>query len=447
MTLTADVRTRRHVVEVDGVAYATDLLWAQAETMAEARAAARRAARDIDRSSAQKNATLACYRDGMRVQYGIGDSSAGQLAGMPSLAASLVEASTGGPWIGFWEIEGRFYVAAGDQDVVDPQTDRLIAERTSAEELFSELYSADPDRWIEVYAPVELGVPDARSLDLEDVLQGVRAGILKPLGLLSGLSAGGLNSRRMKLAAAVALLAIVVGGGLGYVHWKEAQRRAEIQAMIEKAREAKRRGEEVGVSRDVPRPWLAQPMPGDFIEGCLQALTPLMRPGPGWALSGADCKAGRAAVTWRREHASIYQFRLWAASAFPGTSPAIGQSGEQVSLSNSFEAAARGEDGVKADDLLPAGRIVDRLTEAFQVVGIDAVMTPPRPYTEIDIKQAEESRQPLPPQAQRVAFSTPLLPSHWAGFAESLPASAVRAISWTPGGGWSIEVEIYQRPG
>lgn len=244
--------------------------------------------KSIARDSAKASgADLFCVRPGSTVQYGLGSIAAGHKPGMPSLAATLLDA-LGGSFVGIFRVDSGYYLAAAREEKVLATCDRLFESEDAASELFQSLIINTS--WDQKICPKEWGVDDATCFSLEDALNGQRA--------RTKLEQTSQVSMAIRVGGVLSILVLVVGGVLVYEKHK-ADMADEQRAAIERARAMEKARLEALKHRTIlpALPWEGNPLGYYTLAECVDKILATKIDVAGWRAENITCSLQPAQVS------------------------------------------------------------------------------------------------------------------------------------------------------
>jgi hypothetical protein len=419
------------VVKVGRRIYAVGLFW-QPSPSGRVAQAAREAAQQPG-----QNTDFYCARPASKnvaiPQYGLGQSSMGHKAGMPTLAASLANAQPGS-WAGAFRLrEGTWFVVVRD-DLIAPDGDVLFESDDAARDrLLQEVSLGGVQR---VYAPDSWSVPGSDPTPLPLLLQDRVECRLQPVRLPTKLLIYGA------VAGGVVLLLIFLA-----LQWQAEQERIE-QERIQLEQQAKQRAEDMKkgligkmaqkwewppAEEIYEKKWELRPYAGEIILGCKGLFAQVYASQLGWKRGPANCKESDLTVQWNRERKSF------------GIVP------DQATVRDDLGIATQ---TVKGNAFQPRG--VETLISVREVSAIALshnwpVMTSRLPDDTPKIKPPPEVKDPPPPPPppwvkRSIKYTGKIPPWEiWAYF-ETMPGLIMDKIGWD-GVNWTMELTLYERRG
>lgn len=258
------------VVRVKNRPYAVDLTWNEVENKGAAAAEARETA-----ARPGIEADLYCMRSD-RSQYGLGYKANHHLKNMLSLAGQLAD-NRGGSWLGVYEVPEGHYVVAVRENLVLPNTDRVIVDEMELRTLIDDVMPLI-DEGSEIHAPDALRIPGTTEVALEDIVgtKGPRLVETNRVGALTKWLFVGL------------LIAVLLFGlTLWMQHQAELDRAREWAAEQARLESLRPQQEQIIIP---PMPWEGRALAGPWIETCTRELAKAVLVVPGWRVGGLSCE-------------------------------------------------------------------------------------------------------------------------------------------------------------
>jgi hypothetical protein len=302
---------------------------------------------------------------------GLGARSAGQRAGMPSIAAEIIESLPGyASMLCAFHVDGKFVVIAVRNGVI--LHDMLFTNEADARTKYAELTEI-PD-WNALIAPAEWGMPRAVDRNLEDILSGTNHGVLRPISRVG--------------AGAMSFLLLLIFALLFLYFFREpinqmfAPKPQVAKINPELAEEYKKQLEEKNKELDkeynIRQEQVVEPlvMPFDSLPDvteradlCFKAIGFLMQPVTGWIQVSAECNEAYVNAIFRRSFGTLDDFYAIAADIMPGVFV------QEISDNEiSVRAKLPARDGAPSRDLRDADTIMRELTSRFQAVKMNVNM-------------------------------------------------------------------------
>jgi len=267
------------VVKVGKREYAIGLLWHKIDDVSKAANEARSLA-----TSENQKADFFCLRLTGDAQFGLGFKARGHKNGLPSLAAQLASAK-GGKWIGLFEVENGYYLAAVYEDAIMSECDRFFSDADAAKEEFENFYNSTD--WKETIAPESFEIPGTTEVPIARLLEDRIACRLQAV------------SKRGALIKTLVGLGIVVGT-VGGVNWYlkhledlELARIIAIEAENAKKQLFAPKQDEIKIP---DAPWIRYPVASYFIDSCVKNVNSFPLDIPGWEVKEFICTDGYVAA-------------------------------------------------------------------------------------------------------------------------------------------------------
>ena len=220
-------------------------------------------------------------------QFGLGSTTAGHKANMPSLADTLISGVDGTTWTGIFPIgEETYYFIAVQNNIILAGQDKIIHGRDKAIDDFSNLFLRG--NWEHAFAPKEFSLNrEVDDKSLEDVLGSTKNGItLKTLSSRNFL---------IKIAGFMFILALLFYGYQQYQSYQEAQemelaqaQQASINAEKERLRLSQKSAPSAETGRPIPT-YANKASYSDMLNACVSAVLKSPTQIPGWKPVAVSC--------------------------------------------------------------------------------------------------------------------------------------------------------------
>lgn len=320
------------ILTVNGRAFVSGLLWKPLRSarsyMAEAKAIGKREGMD-----------MVAIRRGKVLQAGFAprqpkgrrkDTAA--MRSMYSLAAALAGV-LGDDWCGAFALEdGRYAFIAVHKGGILPGRD-LVGDQAEVEALLRETYSDISGTGVEP----KIIAPESWSFggDEETLETLLNPAAVKPDYRLKPLTMG-LTPREIGVVAAVAV--ILVGGGVGGMHWWHQHREHQAEIARQQSLEAAKSHQKqmtANAAAAIVRPWVNTPAAEDFLSACEAIWSHVPLDIGGWRFDNGRCVLGHSgdrtkdgvfATYHRADSMTVADFQ--AAARALGAAPGIFDNGE-----------------------------------------------------------------------------------------------------------------------
>ena len=268
-------------IQVNGTAFATSLFWQPLQDPADPVPEVLETVANV-----MEGADLFCVRKGTSPQFGIGKSSEGHKAGMPSAAAAIAEAFHDKPSsVAVFEVEEGWWFIAVRNDLILTEEDVLYLNEDDAKRAFMSMMAV-PD-WGRKIAPAGWHVDGTEEVDISDVLRPSGAKLMRID-----------KNRKTKIRVAIMALILIVliilyKMVMSFLEPKAIPRRMPIRPLpVQK--------EEVQVQQIVEvKPWEKLVVTEDFLNRCYAGVMHLKTMVvPGWSVGNIQCTKDGISTTW-----------------------------------------------------------------------------------------------------------------------------------------------------
>jgi hypothetical protein len=273
------------VIKVDGKQYAVGLFWQpvqnDADYMREVRVASQ---------SLIVGANLYCFRRGASSQYGLGFTSDGQKAGMPSGASAVASALRDkSSAICVLKVDEGWWFITIRNNLILSEEDTVYKTESDAQDAFNSMLSI-PD-WGYKIAPASWKIEDTKELSAAELLGKGSAVDLKHIGATVNI----------KVVAVVLALA-AVGAYLYHLRLEsERKKKAEEEArrleFLKKQMEKKE-----APPPPAPKPWESLIDPSDMAKKCTILIVNSTATVPGWELTNSTCTERTVTSNFKRTY-------------------------------------------------------------------------------------------------------------------------------------------------
>ena len=252
-----------------------------------------------------------------RSMIGLAPRRRGYRAGMPSIAAEVVDAlSEYTSFLAVFAVDGKYYLLAVRNSII--LADKLFESESDARAEYAR-FSKIPD-WTTFIAPNAWGMPRAMERNLGTILSRKAKYNLRPI-----------SRWRSNFVSSILLAVFLV---VLYMFFREpinqmktpkvkpldSARIEEYKRLVdEKNKELDKQFEIVReASQPLVLPYESLPVPAQRAKQCYQAIGFLMQPVAGWVQSNVVCDETRAVAEFSRKYGSLDEFYKIAADFLPG---------------------------------------------------------------------------------------------------------------------------------
>lgn len=382
-----------------------------------------------------EGADLFCLRQGTSPQYGIGNSTEGHKAGMPSAAAAIAEIFQDKPSsVAVFEVDEGWWFIAIRNDLILSEEDMLYLNEEDAKRAFYAMMAV-PD-WGRKIAPASWEIEGTEEVDLWDILKA-------PSG--SKLMHINKNQRqKMKIITiAAGVLVLFIGykliSGLFSSETKPIIRPlAPMKPLFE---------EEVPKQKEViVHPWEKLVVTEDLLNRCQAAVQQVKTMiVPGWTLGQISCSASGLSTTWTMQWGHLG----WIKRAFEeyntrGLDFLIDNSGKVAIVSLSIGDVAIHSQAPK----MMAYESREELNNIFQAINQTINLSEER-----TVRQAQTSKDGLGSNVKenrtyprlKFSFSSDLPMEEWLTMFNQFPALEILRLNYNPSNNiWTYEGQIYE---
>jgi hypothetical protein len=367
-------------------------------------------------------------KNGRIPQFGLCSGDAGQIAGMPVLAACLAT-QIPGSWAGAFRLNEGVAVVVVRDDLIVPDGDVFFLDEAEARDrLLQEISFGGLQT---VYAPESWSIPIVDTIPLT-LLVGNYQGIK--------LQRVSIPKKLKVLAASVALIVVIAVGGVWYWQAKideENARRAQEDVLRRAQEEAKKHLPSMLRQDEAPTPvydrkWEKEPQSLAVLANCQQALSKIHAVAAGWKLSTLKCSGPSVAISWVRDHGySLPPLGTNVADTATTASQVLVLSG----------LVPRGAEVLGDPEETTKRYLSQNWPGSISRAADDPPPPPPPDYT-------GPWAPPPPPWVKRsFTFTVPELPSNIPELISGLPGLIINSLSYTPSGvsgSWAVEGVIYE---
>lgn len=314
-------------------------------------------------------------------------------------AAAVVADALGHDFVAAIPLEGRgrqLVLVAARNGAILPMQDALLGFE-EAKQRFLELISAMADDEIRIVCPDSFAVPDSEEWTFDKIIAAASKPKLSASCRLGALTPAMAIRDRMP----VILIGLVVLGGMygwteyeDYIEKKERDRRAALaRAEAEKLRKA----QEVAAQpiREIRRPWVIQPLPGEFLDLCGRVMYALPLALDGWEFTSASCDGKSVTATYSRISGATVDMGSTSAALFGLPAPSFDDPGNLATITISLPELRPGGE----DPIAPRTEIRNRFISLAQGVGANFTLSdiPDPPPPRVDVLPGQQPPPPPPP--------------------------------------------------
>ena len=382
-----------------------------------------------------EGADLFCLRQGTSPQYGIGNSTEGHKAGMPSAAAAIAEIFQDKPSsVAVFEVDEGWWFIAIRNDLILSEEDMLYLNEEDAKRAFYAMMAV-PD-WGRKIAPASWEIEGTEEVDLWDILKAPGGSKLMHINK---------NQRqKMKIITiAAGVLVLFIGykliSGLFSSETKPIIRPlAPMKPLFE---------EEVPKQKEViVHPWEKLVVTEDLLNRCQAAVQQVKTMiVPGWTLGQISCSASGLSTTWTMQWGHLG----WIKRAFEeyntrGLDFLIDNSGKVAIVSLSIGDVAIHSQAPK----MMAYESREELNNIFQAINQTINLSEER-----TVRQAQTSKDGLGSNVKenktyprlKFSFSSDLPMEEWLTMFNQFPALEILRLNYNPSNNiWTYEGQIYE---
>lgn len=369
-----------------------------------------------------------------RSMVGLASRRRGYIAGMPSVAAEVVDAlSEYSSFLAVFAVDGKYYLLAVRNGII--LADKLFNVETDARAEYAK-FSKIPD-WSAFIAPDSWAIPRAVEKNLNTLLPHKAKYKLRAINLW-----------RSRIFSAVLLIAFFTGIYFLFnepIHKMTQPKPREIdQAVIDEYNRLvdeknKELDAEFNIQKQEPvkplvLPYNSLPEPSARAKQCYQAIGFLMQPITGWVQSNVVCDETTATAEFNRKYGSLDVFYSLAADFLPGAT--ITEINDDIlSVSVSLPDVAR----IASIDERDAATVERNVISLFQAMNMDA-------KTEVVVDTLTNGVDVANLNIVEVAVSSKLLPMQFTKMFEDFGGFYITRCVWNAvSRNWNYEVIIYAK--
>ncbi len=368
-----------------------------------------------------------------RSMVGLASRRKGYIAGMPSVAAEIVDAlSEYSSFLAVFESDKKYYLIAVRNGII--LADKLFNNEADARSEYAK-YSKIPD-WSAFIAPNAWGIPRAMEKNLNALLPRKTKYHLRAINLW--------RSRVLSLLLLIAFFVCI------YIFFREPIDRmrtikpvevnTEIQEEYNRQIEAKNKelDEQFEITKEASKPlvlpYTSLPVPEARAKQCYQAVGFLMQPITGWTQSRVVCDETKATAEFNRKFGSLDTFYRLAADFLPGAT-VVELDENTLSVTVALPEVKR----ASSQDERDAETVERNVISMFQTMHTDA-------QTEIVVDTLTNGVETANLNIVEVAVSSKLLPMQFTKMFEDFGGFYITRCSWNAiARTWNYEVIIYAK--
>lgn len=348
------------VVQVHRKKYATGLFWQPIGAGFVARNYAKNLAKSVDKK-------LNLFTE-FRGMIGLGARRVGHRAGMPSIAAEVMESMAEyTSFLGAFATDKRYVVIAVRNGVI--LEDKVFDTESAAREEYVKL-SQIPD-WGALIAPGVWGMPRAIERTLYDVVGGTSHAILHTISRF-----GSRMTAVLMFAAFVALMLFLFREPIGQMLAPRPQV-ADVnpELVAEYKRQIEEKNKELDAQFEIEKPLPPEPIvmpfenlpdPVQRAQSCYQAIGFVMQPIAGWNQLFATCGETTVSAELQRSFGTLDEFYSVAGDLMPGV--LVAERSENMLV---VEGNLPTVETIASQDERDAETIVREITSAFQSINTE----------------------------------------------------------------------------
>ena len=381
-----------------------------------------------------EGADLFCLRQGTSPQYGIGNSTEGHKAGMPSAAAAIAELFHDKPSsVAVFEVDEGWWFIAIRNDLILSEEDMLYLNEEDAKRAFYAMMAV-PD-WGRKIAPASWEIEGTEEVDLWDILKAPGSSKLMHIN----------KSQRQKtklIAIGAGALVLLIGykliSGLFADDKPVIRPLAPMKPLFEE--EAPKQQEVI------VHPWEKLVVTEDLLNRCQAAVRQVKSMVvPGWTLGQISCSPSGLSTTWTMQWGHLG----WIKRAFEeyntrGLDFLIDTSGKTAIVSLSIGDVAIHSQAPKM--MVYESR--EELNNIFQAINMPIGMSEERTQ-----RQAQTTKDGLGTEVKELRtyprlkfmFSSDLPMEEWLMMFNKFPALEILQLNYDPNSNiWTYEGQIYE---
>lgn len=280
---TQSTRSIGGVVTVNGQKYAVGLMWQPIQNIDDPNPEIR------ETMESELDADLYCLRQTTVSQYGVGRSTLGHRAGMPSLAASVASAlSQHDSFCAVFQVEEGWWFVAVRNGLILAEEDVLFATEEEAQRAYSSMMAV-PD-WDACIVPASWNIEGTIQQSLEELAEKGRKVRLQEINA----------AHRTYFLLVIAIIILLALAGLIYMLvglWRSVFPPQTIQSV-----QAPQVIQPVTPAPEKPKPWEKMVDTKAFIEECWDDVYQIKSISfPGWKIGLISCTPESVTTTWTKD--------------------------------------------------------------------------------------------------------------------------------------------------
>jgi len=381
-----------------------------------------------------EGADLFCLRSGTSPQYGIGNSTEGHKAGMPSAAAAVAEIfQDRSSSVAVFEVDEGWWFIAVRNDLILSEEDILYLNEEDAKRAFFAMMAV-PD-WGRKIAPASWEIEGTEEVDLWK--------ILKNPGMSKLMHISKSNQKTKLIAIGAGLLVLLVGykllSGIFFPEKKPVVRPLKPITFVEE--EPPPQEQEV-----IVLPWENLVVVDDLLNRCQAAAQQIKTVVvPGWKMGMITCSSSGLSTTWTMEWGNLgFIKRAIEEYNIKGLDFLIDDSGRTAVVSLAIGNIPVHSQAPK----MPLYEVKEELTQIFQAINQNISMSEDRIATGAGIDQyglkttaAKIGSYPK----LKFSFSSDLPMENWLSLFDKFPSLEILNLTCDPySNTWTYEGQIYE---
>lgn len=416
------------VMHVNGTAYATSLFWQPLQDMNDPVPEVLETV-----SNVMEGADLFCVRKGTSPQFGIGKSSEGHKAGMPSAAAAIATAFQDKPSsVAVFEVEEGWWFIAVRNDLILTEEDVLYLNEEDAKRSFMSMMAV-PD-WGRKIAPAGWHVDGTEEVMISDVLRPSGSKLIR-------IDKNRKTKMRLMIGGAALLVLIVAYNLIMSILFpppKPVQRKPVRPMPVLK--------EEKPVVQKIVeiKPWEKLVVTEDFLNRCYAGVAFLKTlVVPGWKIGDIKCTKDGLSTNWTMSwgHLNILK-RAFNEYGTEGLDYMLSDEGTGALVTLNVGTFDVHSDPPK----YPLYETREEITNIFQAIQQE-IQLKSEPYTQ-SIPNPNDPSKPIVKTYNRLVFefSSDMPLSEWLPFFNQFPSLELTSLDYNiTTQNWKYEGQIYEK--
>ena len=419
-------------IVVNNTTYAVSLFWQPLQDTSDPYPEVKETVENV-----MEGADLFCLRSGTSPQYGIGNSTEGHKAGMPSAAAAIAEIFQDKPSsVAVFEVDEGWWFIAVRNDLILSEEDILYLNEDDAKRAFYAMMAV-PD-WGRKIAPASWEIEGTEEVDLWDILKNPTSSKLMRINKAS---------QKTKLMIAGAGLLVLFLGFKMISGMFTTQKKAVIRPLIPLPSVVEEETPLPTKEEVIVRPWEKLVVPEDLINRCQAAILQVKSiVVPGWKLGMISCTPSGLSTSWSMQWGNLgWIKRAFEEYSIRGLDFLIDQNGRTAIVSLSIGEVAVQSSAPK----MMVHELQEEVTNFFQAINQPVRLKVNRPeirqqVDEMGLKIETKRKEVLFPSLQ-FSFSSDLPIESWATFFNKFSALELSHLEYDPETNfWTYEGQIYE---